>query len=101
MNLSSQSGTRFKSAAACHPAMVDANDAAGITIPIAMLPSKDEPKEDVEKWEKEIKVKNLVKWWPNQVHGFMAARGDLKDPAVESDYKKAYEVLLNWFHETL
>lgn len=36
-----------------------------------------------------------------QVHGFMAARGDLKDPAVEADYKKAYQLLLNFFHENL
>lgn len=31
----------------------------------------------------------------------MAARGDLKDPAVEADYKKAYTFLLNFFHENL
>lgn len=36
-----------------------------------------------------------------QVHGFMAARGDLKDPAVEVDYKKAYGTLLNFFHDNL
>lgn len=67
VNLSSQSGTPFKAAASCHPAMVDENDAPGITIPFAMLPSKDEPKEDVEKWAKAIKVKNIVEWFPNQV----------------------------------
>ena len=85
-----------------HPAgMVDASDAPGITIPYAMLPSKDESKEDVEKWEKAVKVKHVVKWWPNQVHGFLAARSDLKDPAVEADYKKGYEFLLEWFRENL
>ena len=67
VNLISQEGTPFKAAAACHPAMVDANDASGVTIPYAMFPSKDEPKEDVEKWQKNIKVPNVVKWWPNQV----------------------------------
>jgi len=99
VNLSSQEGTPFKAAASCHPAMVDANDAPGITIPFAMLPSKDEPKEDVEKWQKAVKVKNIVKWWPEQVHGFMAARGDLKDEKVKADYEKAYKVLLDFFHE--
>jgi len=101
VNLISQEGTPFKSAVACHPAMVDANDAAKVTIPFAMLPSKDEPKEDVEKWQQQIKVKNIVEWWPNQVHGFMAARGDLKDSAVKADYEKAYKLVLDWFHETL
>ena len=79
--------------------MVDENDAPGIKIPFAMLPSKDEPKEDVEKWQKAVKVKNIVEWWPNQVHGFMAARGDLKDDNVRADYEKAYQLLLNFFHE--
>ncbi len=64
VNLVSQEGTLFKAAAACHPAMVDAKDAPGITIPYAMFPSKDESKEDVEAWEKGLKVKNVVKWWP-------------------------------------
>ena len=29
----------------------------------------------------------------------MAARGDLKDDAVKADYEKAYQMLLNFFHE--
>ena len=101
VNLISQEGTPFKAAASCHPAMVDANDAPGVKIPFAMLPSKDESKDDVEKWQKEIKVKNVVQWWPNQVHGFMAARSDLKDPNVKADYEKAYNLLLNFFHENM
>jgi len=103
VNLSSQAGTRFSAAASCHPAMVDKADAPGVSIPFAMLPSKDEPKDDVEAWAAAInpKVNSTVKWWPNQVHGFMAARGDLKDLAVEADYKKAYSFLLNFFHENL
>lgn len=47
--------------------MVDKADAPGITIPFAMLPSKDEPKDDVEAWAAAVKVKNIVEWWPNQV----------------------------------
>ncbi|KAK0282259.1 hypothetical protein LTR35_000666 [Friedmanniomyces endolithicus] len=139
VNLVSQEGTLFKAAAACHPAMVDAKDAPGITIPYAMFPSKDESKEDVEAWEKGLKVKNVVKWWPyvflslspgvspmqmsehrqglvaahrvptrwlfflglNQVHGFMAARADLKDEKVKADYTKAYEELLSFFHDNM
>lgn len=102
VNLVSQSGTRFKAAASCHPAMVDAADAPGLSIPFAMLPSGDESKEDVGKWEEAMKgKKTLVKWWPEQVHGFMAARGDLKDPKVKAEYEKAYGVLLDFFHENM
>lgn len=57
VNLTSQSGTKFKAAAAAHPAMVDPEDAPGVTIPYLMLPSKDEDKEAVEKWEKGLKVR--------------------------------------------
>lgn len=74
VNLSSQQGTVFKAAAACHPAMVDPSDAPGVSIPFAMLPSKDEDKEAVEKWQQGVKTKNIVEWFPDQVHGFMAAR---------------------------
>jgi len=74
VNLSSQEGTPFKAGAACHPAMVDPNDAPGITIPYAMLPSKDEDKDAVSKWQQGVKTQNIVEWFPDQVHGFMAAR---------------------------
>ncbi|KAI7563591.1 hypothetical protein KC346_g21740 [Hortaea werneckii] len=99
VNLSSQQGTPWKAAAACHPAMVDANDAAGITIPFAMLPSKDESKDDIEAWQKNIKTKNIVEWFPDQVHGFMAARSNLKDEKVKKEYERGYNTLLNFFHE--
>jgi dienelactone hydrolase len=74
VNLSSQEGTPFKAAAAVHPAMVDPADAPKLTIPIAVLPSKDEDKDAVGKYEKELKVKHIVEWFPTQVHGWMAAR---------------------------
>lgn len=74
VNLSSQSGTPFKAAAACHPAMVDPSDAPGVTIPYAMLPSKDEDKDAVSKWQQGVKTPNVVEWFDTQVHGFMAAR---------------------------
>ena len=101
MNLSSQKDSLFKAAAACHPAMVDANDAPGITIPFLMLPSKDEPKDDVKAWQEKVQVKNEVEWYDNQIHGFMAARGDLKDESVKKDYEKAYGKVLTWFHENM
>ncbi len=74
VNLSLQEGTLFKAGAAAHPAMVDPKDAPGIVVPVAMLPSKDEDKQAVEKWEAGLKVPHVVEWFPDQVHGFMAAR---------------------------
>jgi dienelactone hydrolase len=99
VNLSSKEGTPFKVAAACHPAMVAADDAPGVKIPYAMLPSKDESKEDVEKWEKGIKVEHIVEWFPDQVHGWMAARADLEDAKVKSEYERGYKIVLDFFHK--
>ncbi|KAF1348768.1 Alpha/Beta hydrolase protein [Delphinella strobiligena] len=101
VNLTSQSGSKFKAAAACHPAMVDPSDAPGVTIPYLMIPSKDEDKEAVQKWQQGLKVKNQVEWFDDQVHGFMAARGDLEDEHVKKQYEKAYRILLNFFHENM
>lgn len=99
VNLASMKDTPFSVAAACHPAMVAADDAPGITIPYAMLPSKDEPKEDVESWEKGLKVPHIVEWFPDQVHGWMAARSDLEDSKVKSEYERGYKTVLDFFHK--
>ena len=81
--------------------MVDANDAPGVTIPFLMIPSKDEDKNDVKKWQEGLKVKNEVEWFDDQIHGFMAARSDLKDEKVKSAYTKAYDLLVDWFSKNL
>lgn len=54
--------------------MVDPKDAPGITIPFFMLPTKDEDKEAVQKWQEGLKVKHKVEWFNDQIHGFLAAR---------------------------
>ena len=74
MALTSQSGTPFTAVATAHPAMVDPNDAKGITVPICMLPSKDEDPKAVEAFKNELKVKNHIETFPDQIHGWMAAR---------------------------
>jgi dienelactone hydrolase len=101
VNLSSTEGTRFTAAAAVHPAMVDPNDAPKIAIPIAVLPSKDEDKDAVGKYEASLKVKSVVEWFPTQVHGWMAARSDLEDAEVKKEYERGYKVLLDFFHQYL
>jgi len=64
-----------------------------------MLPSKDEDKEAVAGFEKNLKVPNEVHTFDDQVHGFMAARGDLSQDSVKKGYEKAYQLALTWFHK--
>ncbi|KAF1991569.1 dienelactone hydrolase family protein-like protein [Aulographum hederae CBS 113979] len=101
VNLASKGDTIFKAAAVCHPAMVDPSDAPDVTIPFAMLPSKDEDKNDVAKWEEGLKVTKKVEWFDDQIHGFMAARGDLSNESVKNEYERGYKILLDWFHDKL
>lgn len=81
--------------------MVDPNDATNVAIPMLALPSKDEDKSAVDQYEANLNVPKQVEWFNDQVHGFMAARGDLEDDNVRAAYKKAYQTLLNFFHQHL
>lgn len=97
----SQEGTVFTSAASCHPAMVDPEDAPKIAIPILSIPSKDEDKEAHDKYEAALKVKKRVEWFNKDIHGFMAARSNLENESEKASYEAAYSILSDWFKETL
>jgi len=97
----STSSTPFTAAAECHPAMVDPSEAEGIKIPLALLASKDEPKGDVEKFEKNLKGEKHVEIFSDQIHGWMAARADLEDSRVKEEYKRGYKTLLEFFAKHL
>ncbi|KIW86565.1 hypothetical protein Z517_01963 [Fonsecaea pedrosoi CBS 271.37] len=101
VNLVSGSNTVFKAAVACHPAMVDPNDAPNVAIPMLMIPSKDEDQEAVDKYEANLKVPHQVEWFKDHIHGFMAARSDLSDEDVKAAYAKAYRIVLDFLHKHL
>lgn len=54
--------------------MVDPEEAKNIAIPFALLPSKDEDEQLVDKFAANLKEKHLVEKFPTQPHGWMAAR---------------------------
>lgn len=89
--------TPFVAGAECHPAMVDPSEAESIKIPLCMLASKDEPEKDVKAFESNLKGEKHVEIFPDQVHGWMAARADLDDPKVKSEYERGYKTLLEFF----
>lgn len=96
----SSSENPFKVAAECHPAMVDAADAKNISIPLAMLASKDEPADDVAKFEAALtRAPKHVETFGDQVHGWMAARADLSDKRVQEEYTRGYKTVLTFFGE--
>jgi dienelactone hydrolase len=87
----------FKIAGAVHPAMVDPAGAEKISVPYILLASMEEPAETIKDFESKLKVTCHVETFDDQVHGFMAARGDLSSSRVKNEYKRGYETLLTFF----
>ncbi|KKA27781.1 hypothetical protein TD95_004970 [Thielaviopsis punctulata] len=89
--------TPFKAAAEVHPAMVDPEEAKGISIPLCMLASKDEDAEAVKKFEENLSGEKYVEIYADQIHGWMAARSNLKDERNKEEYARGYKKLLEFF----
>jgi len=99
-------GSKYAAVAQIHPAMVDPKDAEKLTVPIANFPSKDEPKEDVEKFEAEVQKKPFAseceyKTYPENHHGWASARADLKDETNFKAFQDVYQRLANFFNKQL
>lgn len=101
VSLTAQSGTNFSAAAEVHPAMLDPADAKGIKIPLCMLASGDEDVEAVKQFEAGLSAPKHVETFNDQIHGWMAARGDLENEKVKKEYERGYQVLLDFYHKHL
>lgn len=104
--ISGGEGTVFNAVGQVHPAMVDANDASKLTVPVANFPSKDEPDEDIKKFEAEVQKKPFAnecvfKHYTESHHGFAAARADLKDKHNFDNFQDVYQRLADFFNKTL
>ena len=93
--------TRFAAGVHVHPAMVDPAEAGQIRVPTCLLASKDEDPGDVQRYEAALAGPKLVETYPDQVHGWMAARADLDDERVRAEYKRGYETVLKFLSEHL
>jgi len=93
--------TKFKAAVQTSPAMVDSSDAEKVTIPMMMLASKEEPADEVKKYDESLKVKKHIETFGDQLHGFMSARADLKDDKVKAEYERGYKLALQFFHDNI
>ncbi|KAF2093889.1 putative hydrolase [Rhizodiscina lignyota] len=100
-NLTLKSPTAFKVAAQLHPAMLDPEDAKNVDVPMVLLASKDEDQNAVEKYKNNLHPVHHVETIPTQIHGWMAARADLKDTEVGKEYQRGYKTVLKFFHQYL
>jgi dienelactone hydrolase len=81
--------------------MVDPKEAEGIKVPLLLLASKEEPAEDVAKFEAALTGPKHVETFKDQVHGWMAARADLEDERVKEEYSRGYQTVLDFFAKHL
>ncbi|KAK9419424.1 putative Dienelactone hydrolase domain-containing protein [Seiridium unicorne] len=86
----------FKAGVECHPAMVEPEDAKKIKIPVCLLASKDEPEEDVKKFEQNLSGAKHVESFSDQIHGWMAARSNLEDSRVKAEYTRGYQTAIEF-----
>lgn len=77
--------------------MISPEDAAKVTIPMCFLASEEESNEEVEAFSKALTVEKYVETFPKQVHGWMAARGNLDDEECKKAYLQGYSTVLEWF----
>lgn len=84
-----------------HPAFVDPEDAAKVTIPMCLLASNGESAEDVKAFEKALTVENHVEIFADQGHGWMAARADFEDPKAKAEYERGYKTVVEFYKKYL
>jgi len=101
VSLVTKAPSLFVSAATAHPAFPLPGKAEDVSCPILLLPTSGEKKEVVDEWVKGLKVRHKVRRFDDQVHGFMAAKGDLNDPHVADGYFAGYLLCLQWFRATM
>jgi len=95
--VTSSDSNPFKAGAACHPAMVEPKDASAIKVPFAMLASGEEPADKVKEFESNLSGPKHVEIFEDQVHGWMAARGDLSKERTKEEYVRGYKTILEFF----
>ncbi|THH12836.1 hypothetical protein EW146_g7329 [Bondarzewia mesenterica] len=98
----SRKGTLFDAVAITHPAMLKAEDAKHLGIPLGIYPSGDESVDEYKKIlniieKKPFADKNDHKLYDTMFHGFAAARANLDDPENKKQFEDVYARMANFF----
>ena len=104
--MASQATKYVGAAAMVHPAFTEVSDAEKIVAPLALLDTKDEDKDTMDKFIAEVKKKPFGdkvfrKRFDNTFHGFCAGRANYGDEENAKYAKEAYTDLANFFKNTL
>lgn len=91
----------YTGVALIHPAKLELSDAEKVQAPVLLLPSKDEP--DLTEFFEIIKKKSFGaqsyhQRFDDMHHGWVAARGDFKDPLNKQRASEAVQISADFFH---
>ncbi|KAI0344107.1 hypothetical protein BDW22DRAFT_1355401 [Trametopsis cervina] len=95
-----EANTPFSAISIIHPAMLSADDAPDLRVPLGLYPSNDEPKDEAKKIvdilaKKPFAAKNDYVHF-DSFHGFAAARANLDDPDNKAKYEELYRTLIKF-----
>ncbi|EJD04229.1 uncharacterized protein FOMMEDRAFT_19489 [Fomitiporia mediterranea MF3/22] len=98
----SKENTPFDAVATFHPAMLSADDADNLRVPLGLFISNDEPKAEYDKMIEKLKQKPYAdkiayKHYANMFHGWAAARANLEDEENRKEFEDAYTNLTAFF----
>ncbi|KAK6355340.1 hypothetical protein TWF696_004449 [Orbilia brochopaga] len=94
----------IQAAGQAHPAMLDAADYENYPLPQLTLFSKDEDPQVAQKVSETLEALgkgSVTKTYPNDIHGWMGARANLKNPAEAKSYEQGYTDVVEFFKKTL
>ncbi|KAJ6260884.1 hypothetical protein Dda_3545 [Drechslerella dactyloides] len=97
-------GNGFVAAGQAHPVMIDASEYEGYPVPHLSLFSKDEDTAATQKIGEivdALKNGSVHKTYPNDIHGWMGARGNLSNPAEAKSFEQGYTDVVEFFKKTL
>ncbi|KAK6503571.1 hypothetical protein TWF481_008585 [Arthrobotrys musiformis] len=102
--ISKDASSGFAASAQAHPALLDPKDFGDFPVPHLCLSSMHENKEDADEVNAILGERNdgsLGKIYPNDIHGWMGARSNLKNEAERESYEKGYADVVEFFKKTL
>lgn len=58
---------------------------------------KTKPKKEWRPFVDNLQVEHHLELFPDMIHGWMSARGDLEDEKVRKEFQKGHQMVLDWF----
>ncbi|GAM34686.1 hypothetical protein TCE0_015r02420 [Talaromyces pinophilus] len=84
------------------PSRADPEEAANISVPMALLLSKDEDLPTMRKFYDNLPTSDkFMERFEGQIHGWMSGRGDLLDPSIKAEVERGYKLAIEFFDKYL